>query len=160
MAHVYAQDGESIESLLKRFSKKVSTAGILQDVKLKEFYDKPSNLARKERNSAKSRIEKQRQKVMVQLDYESNNKFRPRRPAGTGRPLHQGEGQGAPRPNYQNSSTQSSTNPNSYSTQNSSTQSSTNPNSYSTQGGSRPQEKRTEQSTSESLKALQDRFNK
>jgi len=42
MSIVVAKNGESIESLLRRFKKKVEAAGILKDVRKREFYIKPS----------------------------------------------------------------------------------------------------------------------
>ena len=41
MANVTARDGEGVEKLLRRFKKKVEAAGILKDVRKKEFYIKP-----------------------------------------------------------------------------------------------------------------------
>lgn len=42
MATVKSKDGESIESLLRRFKRKVEAAGILKEVRRREFYIKPS----------------------------------------------------------------------------------------------------------------------
>jgi len=38
---------ESIESMLRRFKKKVNNAGIMDDIKKNEFYEKPSVRRRK-----------------------------------------------------------------------------------------------------------------
>ncbi len=48
MVVVKAQPGESIDGLIRKFSKKVALSGILQELKRKEFYQKPSEL-RKEK---------------------------------------------------------------------------------------------------------------
>ena len=42
MAMVLPKDGESIESLLRRFKKKVEAAGVLKEARRREFYVKPS----------------------------------------------------------------------------------------------------------------------
>lgn len=42
MAFVKAQPGESSDSLIRKFTKKVISEGILLDLKEKEFYKKPS----------------------------------------------------------------------------------------------------------------------
>jgi len=46
--------GESFESLLRRFTKKVQQAGILSEVRRRGFYEKPS-VKRKRKESAKRR---------------------------------------------------------------------------------------------------------
>ena len=49
MAYVKAGPGESSDSLIRKFTKKVISEGILLELKEKEFYKKPSE-KRKERN--------------------------------------------------------------------------------------------------------------
>lgn len=39
---VVAQPGESVDSLIRKFNKKVQTEGILQEIKKREHYLKPS----------------------------------------------------------------------------------------------------------------------
>lgn len=39
---VYAQPGESVDSLIRKFNKKVQSEGILQEIKKHEHYLKPS----------------------------------------------------------------------------------------------------------------------
>lgn len=39
---VYAQPGESADSLIRKFNKKVQSEGILQEIKKREHYLKPS----------------------------------------------------------------------------------------------------------------------
>lgn len=39
---VIAQPGESVDSLLRKFNKKVANEGILQEIKKREHYLKPS----------------------------------------------------------------------------------------------------------------------
>ena len=54
MVKVVAQPGETADSLIRKFSKKVLSEGILLDLKKKEFYQKPSE-RRKEEKEAKAR---------------------------------------------------------------------------------------------------------
>lgn len=49
--------GESDESLIRKFSKKVINEGILQEAKRREFYLKPS-LARKQKQEDARRVKK------------------------------------------------------------------------------------------------------
>ena len=54
MSNVVAGQGESFESLLKRFSKKVQQDGILSEVRRREHFEKPS-VKRKRKEAAKKR---------------------------------------------------------------------------------------------------------
>ncbi len=53
MSEVKIEDGESLESALKRFKKKVQKAGILTEVRRREHYEKPS--VKKKRKKAQAR---------------------------------------------------------------------------------------------------------
>jgi small subunit ribosomal protein S21 len=52
MAKVELRPDESPESLIRRFRKKVSDAGILQDVRRKRWYMSPSEVRRLEKKKA------------------------------------------------------------------------------------------------------------
>lgn len=52
MAKVELRPGESPESLLRRFRKKVNEAGILKDVRRKRWYMSPSEVRRLEKKKA------------------------------------------------------------------------------------------------------------
>ena len=54
MANVMADDKESFESLLKRFNKRVQQAGILAEMRRREYFEKPS-IKRKRKVAAKRR---------------------------------------------------------------------------------------------------------
>ena len=54
MTNVVAGQGESFESLLKRFSKKVQQDGILSEVRRREHFEKPS-VKRKRKEAVKKR---------------------------------------------------------------------------------------------------------
>jgi small subunit ribosomal protein S21 len=51
---VVAGDNESFESLVKRFNKRVQQAGILTEVRHREYFEKPS-VKRKRKEAAKKR---------------------------------------------------------------------------------------------------------
>jgi len=53
---VVARDDEDIESLIKRFKKRVNRSGILREVKIKSYYEKPSELKKRKRNEARVRL--------------------------------------------------------------------------------------------------------
>ncbi len=42
MAEIHVNEGESIESALRRFKKKVMRAGIINEARSRQFYEKPS----------------------------------------------------------------------------------------------------------------------
>lgn len=86
MTYVIPREGESIESLIKRFSKKVANAGIIQEVKKRQAYEKPSDKKRKAFAAAAARYRKKRLKMEEKIKFENENKFRPRRPHGSSRP--------------------------------------------------------------------------
>lgn len=55
---VKAKENEPFEKTLRRFKKKVDEAGVLKDVRDKEFYDKPSVHKKLKRQAAKKRWQK------------------------------------------------------------------------------------------------------
>ena len=54
MTGVIAGENESFESLLKRFNKRVQQAGILSEVRHREYFEKPS-IKRRRKEAAKKR---------------------------------------------------------------------------------------------------------
>ncbi len=54
MTGVIAGDNESFESLLKRFNKRVQQAGILSEMRHREYFEKPS-VKRKRKEAARRR---------------------------------------------------------------------------------------------------------
>lgn len=56
MTIVRAQAGEPVEVLIRKFNKKVQSDGILNELKKREFYEKPS--------VARKREEKERRRLM------------------------------------------------------------------------------------------------
>ncbi len=54
MTGVVAGNNESFENLLKRFNKRVQQAGILSEMRHREYFEKPS-IKRKRKEAAKKR---------------------------------------------------------------------------------------------------------
>ena len=65
---VNLRKGESVESLIKRFKRKVGKSGILKEVRDRSEYLKPSVRKRKKSNEAKKRDEKDRAKLEKQIE--------------------------------------------------------------------------------------------
>jgi len=65
---VNLRKGESVESLIKRFKRKVGKSGILKEVRDRSEYLKPSVRKRKKSNDAKKRDEKDRAKLEKQIE--------------------------------------------------------------------------------------------
>ncbi|MEM0950582.1 MAG: 30S ribosomal protein S21 [Cyanobacteria bacterium P01_H01_bin.74] len=55
MAEVEVESGENIETALKRFKKKVQKAGLLPELKRREYYVKPSVKRKRKREAARKR---------------------------------------------------------------------------------------------------------
>ena len=55
MTQVLVRDGEPVEKALRRFKKKVEAAGILKDVRRREYYLKPSIRKKEKRRAAEKR---------------------------------------------------------------------------------------------------------
>ncbi|MBI5465031.1 30S ribosomal protein S21 [Candidatus Gottesmanbacteria bacterium] len=55
MAVVKAQPGDTSDSMIRKFSKKVVTEGILQDIKKREIYQKPSQRRKEEKKERQRR---------------------------------------------------------------------------------------------------------
>ncbi|MCH8821271.1 30S ribosomal protein S21 [Patescibacteria group bacterium] len=58
MTKVEAKEGESVDVLIRKFNKKVLSEGILNELKKREFYEKPSVVRKREKQSRerKSRL--------------------------------------------------------------------------------------------------------
>ena len=67
MAEVHINDGESLESALKRFKRKVMNEEIIKDIKKHAFYLKPGQRKRIKSSEARKRARKKRS-----LDRDSN----------------------------------------------------------------------------------------
>ena len=54
MVEVAASEGESFESMLRRFNKKVQQEGVLSEIRRREHFEKPS-IKRKKKEATKKR---------------------------------------------------------------------------------------------------------
>ena len=55
---VTVRDNENINQALRRFKRKVEDAGILDDLRKKEFYEKPTTARKRAKGAAKARWKK------------------------------------------------------------------------------------------------------
>ena len=55
MPGIKVRDGESFEQALRRFKKQCEKAGILSELRKREYYEKPSMKKKKKRAQAKKR---------------------------------------------------------------------------------------------------------
>jgi len=63
MAGVRVRDGESMQSALKRFKRQCEKAGILSEVRKREFYEKPSVRRKRKAAAARKRLLKKLRKL-------------------------------------------------------------------------------------------------
>lgn len=63
MAKVIVRDGEPIESALRRFKDAVDKDGIMQELKRREFYRKPSEIRNEKKREKKRKIAKFKEKT-------------------------------------------------------------------------------------------------
>ncbi len=61
MAKITVREGETIERALRRFKREVQKAGIMDELRKREFYEKPSVVKKREEAQKKRKIEKERQ---------------------------------------------------------------------------------------------------
>jgi small subunit ribosomal protein S21 len=61
---VKARKGEDLESLIKRFKKKVSKAGITKEVRDKMYYEKPSDKRRRKKAQSIRNIKREEAKAL------------------------------------------------------------------------------------------------
>jgi small subunit ribosomal protein S21 len=55
---VFVKDGENINQALRRFKRKIEDAGTLDDLRKKEFYEKPTTERKRKKGAAKARWKK------------------------------------------------------------------------------------------------------
>lgn len=64
MAEVYIQEGETLESALRRFKRKVQQEDIIKEIKKHSYYMKPGEKKRVKQALARKRNRKKRNKEM------------------------------------------------------------------------------------------------
>lgn len=62
---VTVKDHENINQALRRFKRKVDDAGILDDLRKKEFYEKPTTARKRAKGAAKARWRKKLEKEQL-----------------------------------------------------------------------------------------------
>jgi small subunit ribosomal protein S21 len=55
---VTVKENENINQALRRFKKKIEMSGVLEDVRAKEFYEKPTTERKRKKGAAKARWRK------------------------------------------------------------------------------------------------------
>jgi len=55
---VTVKDGENINQALRRFKRKIDDSGLLDDLRAKEFYEKPTTARKRKKGAAKARWRK------------------------------------------------------------------------------------------------------
>ena len=75
MTQVVARPGESFESLMRRFKRATERSGILSELKLKEYYEKPSQKKKRKQAAARKREMKRQEKVGKFFKGNQNFKF-------------------------------------------------------------------------------------
>ena len=60
MVFVKAQPGDSSDSLIRKFTRKVLAEGLLQDLKKREFYQKPAEVRKEAKKEIERRIKARR----------------------------------------------------------------------------------------------------
>jgi small subunit ribosomal protein S21 len=55
---VTVKEHENINQALRRFKKKIETSGVLEDLRKKEFYEKPTTERKRKKGAAKARWRK------------------------------------------------------------------------------------------------------
>lgn len=56
MVYVKKQPGDTSDSMIRKFTRKVLTEGILQDLKKHEFYQKPAEVRKEKKRDLERRI--------------------------------------------------------------------------------------------------------
>lgn len=65
MAKVILKEGESLDEALRRFKREVLREGILRELRRREFYEKPSEVKKRERAAKKRMLERARQEEQI-----------------------------------------------------------------------------------------------
>jgi small subunit ribosomal protein S21 len=62
---ITVRDGENVNQMLRRFKRKVEDAKILDDLRKKEFYEKPTTERKRKKGAAKARWRKKLEKEQL-----------------------------------------------------------------------------------------------
>lgn len=61
MAKQERKPGENIDTMLRKFKRKVKTEGTLQELRKREFFEKPSEVKKRKQKAAERRTRQQQQ---------------------------------------------------------------------------------------------------
>ena len=75
MATVIVRNGEPFESALKRFKKACERDGIIQELKKREYYQKPSELRNEKKKEKKRKLAKMRRDKTEDFDQKYDKVF-------------------------------------------------------------------------------------
>ena len=67
LASVYARVGEDIQSLLKRFKRKVEASNHISQLKDRRYYKKPSTIKREQRNRIEYQLELEKKGIVFPI---------------------------------------------------------------------------------------------
>jgi small subunit ribosomal protein S21 len=56
---VFVRDGEPVERALRKFKKKIQDSGLLDELRKREFYEKPTTARKRAKSAAKNRWRKE-----------------------------------------------------------------------------------------------------
>lgn len=62
MAEIFIKDNESIDEALRRFKKECERAGIMQEIKKREFYESPSMKKKRKNQEFKNKLKNDKRK--------------------------------------------------------------------------------------------------
>jgi small subunit ribosomal protein S21 len=62
---VYIREGEDVNRALRKFKKKIEDSGLLDTLRKKEFYEKPTTKRKRKKAAAKQRYAKKLQKEQL-----------------------------------------------------------------------------------------------
>jgi len=68
LAHIFIQDGESLENALRRFKRKVQQEDIIKEVKKHSFFLKPGEKKRIKQALARKRLRKKMRSMQRRFD--------------------------------------------------------------------------------------------
>lgn len=62
---VIVKDGENITQALRRFKRKIEDSGLLEELRSREFYEKPTTERKRKKSAAKNRYKKKLEKEQL-----------------------------------------------------------------------------------------------
>lgn len=65
MTKIVVKDYEDINRALRRFKKKIEESGVLEDLRKKEFYEKPTTKRKRKKGAAVNRYKKKLEKEQL-----------------------------------------------------------------------------------------------